>query len=109
MCPFFVRGHACWVEGIGEQLSSITLEEPWYVVVFPNVHLNTQQMFADPDLTRNCSPIKIRDFLLTSNGELVDSDKMQNVFEPIARRMPQVENAFGMFKQTCASKINWFG
>ncbi len=107
--PVFVRGHACWVEGIGEQLSSITLEEPWYVVVFPNVHLNTQQMFADPDLTRNCSPIKIRDFLLASNRKLVDSDKMQNVFEPIARRMPQVENAFECLSKHVPAKLTGSG
>ncbi len=92
--PVFVRGHASWVEGIGEQLFPITLEEFWYVVVFPNVHLNTQQMFSDPDLTRDCAPIKIRDFL-----NLVDLSSTENVFEPIARRQPAVERAFQWFSQ----------
>ncbi|MEJ2114637.1 MAG: 4-(cytidine 5'-diphospho)-2-C-methyl-D-erythritol kinase [Gammaproteobacteria bacterium] len=92
--PVFVRGHASWVEGIGEHLFPITLEEFWYVVVFPNVHLNTQQMFADPDLTRDCAPIKIRDFL-----NLVDLSSTENVFEPIARRQPAVERAFQWLSQ----------
>lgn len=92
--PVFVRGVACWVEGVGEQLSSITLEECWYVVIFPNVHLNTQLMFKDPELTRNCAPIKIRDFL-----SMVDLENTENVFEPMARRNTQVERAFQWLSQ----------
>ncbi len=93
--PVFVRGQASWVEGVGERLTSITLKESWYVVVYPTIHLNTQQMFADPDLTRNCSPIKIRDFLLPAGSEeLVKLDDTQNVFESIARRQPLIDRAF---------------
>ena len=102
--PIFVRGHASWVEGIGEQLSPITLEESWYVVVFPNVHLNTQQMFADPDLTRDCAPIKIRDFL-----NLVDLSNTENVFELIARRQPAVERAFQWLSQQIQVPVHLTG
>ncbi len=104
--PIFVRGHASWVEGVGEQLSSITIEEPWYVVVFPNVHLNTQQMFADPDLTRDCVPIKIRDFL---QGKLVDFEETQNVFESIARRQPAVERAFQCIEEYIPARLTGSG
>ncbi len=104
--PIFVRGHASWVEGVGEQLSSITIEEPWYVVVFPNVHLNTQQMFADPDLTRDCVPIKIRDFL---QGKLADFEETQNVFESIARRQPAVERAFQCIEEYVPARLTGSG
>ncbi|MBT8123687.1 MAG: 4-(cytidine 5'-diphospho)-2-C-methyl-D-erythritol kinase [Gammaproteobacteria bacterium] len=104
--PIFVRGHASWVEGVGEQLSSITIEEPWYVVVFPNVHLNTQQMFADPDLTRDCVPIKIRDFL---QGKLADFEETKNVFESIARRQPAVERAFQCIEEYVPARLTGSG
>ncbi|MDH3608677.1 MAG: 4-(cytidine 5'-diphospho)-2-C-methyl-D-erythritol kinase [Gammaproteobacteria bacterium] len=104
--PIFVRGHASWVEGVGEQLSSITIEEPWYVVVFPNVHLNTQQMFTDPDLTRDCVPIKIRDFL---QGKLADFEETQNVFESIARRQPAVERAFQCIEEYVPARLTGSG
>jgi 4-diphosphocytidyl-2-C-methyl-D-erythritol kinase len=112
--PVFVRGQASWVEGVGEKLSSITLEELWYVVVFPKVHLNTQQMFADPDLTRNCSPIRIRDFLQMKKGwmqddKLADHKKTQNVFEPIARRQPAVERAFQWLEQYAPARLTGSG
>jgi len=112
--PVFVRGHCCWIEGVGEQLESITFEEFWYVVVFPNVHLNTQQMFADPDLTRNCTPIKIRDFLVPVGGskcigKFADLSQTQNVFEPIARRQPAVEKAFQCLDQHAPARLTGSG
>ncbi|MFK7816550.1 MAG: 4-(cytidine 5'-diphospho)-2-C-methyl-D-erythritol kinase [Gammaproteobacteria bacterium] len=123
--PMFVRGQASWVEGIGEKLTPITLEEPWGVVVFPEVHLNTQQMFADPELTRNSVPIKIRDFLKMCDGPICKGEpsyleSTQNAFERLARRQPEIERAFqylGKFSSarltgsgsalfiTCASKL----
>lgn len=102
--PVFVRGQASWVEGIGDLLSPITLEESWYVVVFPNVHLNTQQMFAHPDLTRNSVPIKIRDFL-----QLADFKGTENVFQALARRQPAVERAFQWLNQFVPARLTGSG
>ncbi|RTZ65891.1 MAG: 4-(cytidine 5'-diphospho)-2-C-methyl-D-erythritol kinase, partial [Aquificaceae bacterium] len=50
--PVFVRGHAAWAEGVGEQLEIITLPEPWFVVVHPNIFVSTAEIFADKGLTR---------------------------------------------------------
>jgi len=112
--PVFIRGHACWVEGIGEQLEKITMDELWYVVVFPHVHLNTQEMFAHPDLTRNCAPLRIRDFLAVSSGlknshEPVKLGTLQNVFEPIARRHPAIERAFQCLSQHGVARLSGSG
>ena len=98
--PVFIRGEACWVEGIGEKLKPITLPEPWYVVVYPNVHLDTQQMFKDPHLTRNCAPIKIRDFT---------QQHTKNVFEPIACRQPNVARAFQWLNQHVPARLTGSG
>lgn len=95
--PVFVRGMASWVEGTGESLKSVTLPEPWYVVVFPGVPLNTEKMFAHPDLTRNCAPIKIRDFTQRHT---------RNVFEPIARRQhSEIERAFQWLNQYSHARL----
>jgi 4-diphosphocytidyl-2-C-methyl-D-erythritol kinase len=61
--PVFVHGHAAWAEGIGEELQDIALDEPWFCVIVPAVHVSTAEIFADQELTRNSSPIKIADFL----------------------------------------------
>ena len=83
--PVFVHGRAAWAEGVGERLTPVELPEPWFVVLVPQAHVSTAKLFADPQLTRNLRPIKIRGFLA---GEGC------NVFEPLVRAAyPQVDEA----------------
>ncbi|OZY45642.1 4-(cytidine 5'-diphospho)-2-C-methyl-D-erythritol kinase [Pseudomonas lundensis] len=58
--PVFVRGHAAFAEGVGEKLSPEYPEEPWYVVLVPQVSVSTAEIFSHPLLTRNSLPIKVR-------------------------------------------------
>jgi len=58
--PVFVRGHAAFAEGVGEILSPEYPEEPWYVVLVPQVSVSTAEIFSHPLLTRNSLPIKVR-------------------------------------------------
>lgn len=74
--PVFVRGHSAWAEGVGEDLTPITLPEHRYLVVCPPVHLSTATMFADPSLCRNQPPIQLADFQHGERG---------NAFTPVAR------------------------
>ncbi len=83
--PVFVRGRAAWAEGVGEVLQPIALPEPWYLVVVPPVTVSTAETFGDAELTRNCPPLTIRDFLSGAGG---------NVCEPVVRRRhPEVAEA----------------
>ena len=50
--PVFVRGHAAFAEGVGEQLQPAAPAECWYLVVHPNVHVATAQIFQHADLPR---------------------------------------------------------
>lgn len=61
--PVFVRGLAAWAEGVGEQLTPVTLPEPWYVVLVPPVHVATATVFGAPELKRDSAPISLADYL----------------------------------------------
>jgi 4-diphosphocytidyl-2-C-methyl-D-erythritol kinase len=61
--PVFIAGQSAWAEGVGEQLVPITLSAEWFLVIYPACQVNTGEVFNLPDLTRNTSPITIRDFL----------------------------------------------
>jgi len=98
--PVFVRGEASWVEGIGERLQAMDFPEVWYVIVYPGVHLDTRQMFADPGLDRNCPPIHLSDFAL---------QQTQNVFEPIARQHAEVERAWQWLSQHSQVRLTGSG
>ncbi|PID63599.1 MAG: 4-(cytidine 5'-diphospho)-2-C-methyl-D-erythritol kinase [Gammaproteobacteria bacterium] len=83
--PVFVYGQASWAEGIGDKLTPVVPIEPWYLIVDPGVHISTATIFNAPELTRNLSPITIRDFM---------DGRSMNVFEPIVRtRYPEVRDA----------------
>lgn len=83
--PVFVRGHAAWAEGIGERLTSLDLEQPWFLVLAPPVTVSTAEVFCDPQLTRTTCPITISDFLLGAGG---------NDCEAVVRRLyPEVGQA----------------
>ena len=61
--PVFVRGHAAFAEGVGEQLQPANPAEKWYLVAHPGVSIATPDLFRDPELTRD-SPIRTLDELL---------------------------------------------
>ena len=51
--PFFLSGGNAWVEGIGEQLTPLTIEPGVFLVVKPPDGLPTQSIFSDAGLKRN--------------------------------------------------------
>lgn len=53
--PVFLRGRNAWAEGVGEQLTPISLPARDYLVVHPGCHVNTGAVFADRELTRDSS------------------------------------------------------
>ena len=60
--PVFVRGHSAWAEGVGEKLTPVELPDQWFVVVHPNCHVSTQEIFSHPELTRDTPAITIAAF-----------------------------------------------
>ena len=83
--PVFVHGFAAFAEGVGEQLQKVELEQPWYLVITPHVHVSTAEIFAISELTRDCRAIKIADLL---------GARLQNVCTPVViERYPEVAEA----------------
>lgn len=83
--PVFVHGRAAWAEGVGERLTPVDLDEPWFVVLTPACHVATGAVFADPELTRNSPPLTIAD--LTPSGGGNDCEAV------VYRRFPEVAAA----------------
>ncbi|WP_455367067.1 4-(cytidine 5'-diphospho)-2-C-methyl-D-erythritol kinase [Kaarinaea lacus] len=89
--PIFIHGQSAWAEGIGEKLQTVDLPEYWFVVIYPGVAVSTAELFADPELTRDARPIKIRDYFEGGTS---------NAFEPIVRRRyPAVDAALKCLSQ----------
>lgn len=89
--PVFVRGRSAWAEGVGEQLSAISLPPRHYVVLDPQDPVPTAALFQAPELTRNAPRATISSF---ASGETTE-----NAFAPVVRaRHPRV-----------AAALDWLG
>lgn len=73
--PVFVFGENAFAEGIGEQLSPVSLDPAWYLVLIPPVRIPTPEIFTHEELTRSTNPIKISDFSIKQG---------HNDLEPVA-------------------------
>ncbi|HET8730030.1 MAG TPA: 4-(cytidine 5'-diphospho)-2-C-methyl-D-erythritol kinase [Moraxellaceae bacterium] len=60
--PVFVRGRAAFAEGVGEHLTPVDLPEPWYLVLTPDAHISTVDVFRHPQLTRHTPAITLAAF-----------------------------------------------
>ncbi len=61
--PVFIYGFSAWAEGVGEKIQKITIPEQWVVIIKPDCHVNTGEIFSHQDLTRDSKVITIADFL----------------------------------------------
>ena len=50
--PVFIHGFAAFAEGVGERLHAVNPSELWYLVIAPNAHVSTAEVFQDPLLPR---------------------------------------------------------
>jgi len=99
--PVFVRGFAAFAEGIGEKLSPITLAENWYTVLVPAVHVSTKEIFSHPQLTRDCSAIKLCD---------LSRREWRNVCTPVVlKNYPMVSQAFDIIGKYSEAKMSGTG
>ncbi|MGC6481142.1 MAG: 4-(cytidine 5'-diphospho)-2-C-methyl-D-erythritol kinase [Porticoccaceae bacterium] len=83
--PVFIKGYTAFAEGIGDKLTTISLDEFYYLVVTPKINIPTEQIFCHSELTRNAPAIKIR--ALTQ--ELYRND-CQSVVENLYPEVKQV-------------------
>lgn len=57
--PIFIFGQDAIAMGIGEELSTIELSNQQYLVLTPDAHVNTAELFSHPKLQRDITPISI--------------------------------------------------
>ena len=99
--PVFVRGHAAWAEGVGEQLTPVELEEPWFLVVAPDCPVSTAEIFSDERLTRNTSPITLAAF--------VAGGGRNDCLPVVTTRYPEIRNTLILLNKYCEAKMTGTG
>lgn len=99
--PVFVRGHAAFAEGVGEQLQPANPDEKWYLVVKPQVSIATADIFTHSELTRN-TPKRALSTLL--------EQEYVNDCEKIVRMLyPEVDKQLSWLLQYAPSRLTGTG
>ncbi|MFC7368082.1 MULTISPECIES: 4-(cytidine 5'-diphospho)-2-C-methyl-D-erythritol kinase [Vreelandella] len=102
--PVFIHGHSAWAEGVGEKLTSITLDTPWFVVIHPRVSVSTPAIFQDSELTRDSLPITMARALQGGAPE------WRNDCEAIVKkRYPPIAEALDWLAQHAPSQLTGTG
>jgi len=99
--PVFVRGHAAFAQGVGEQLTPVDPDEPWYVVLVPQVSVSTVEIFSHPQLTRDSLPLNMRP---------VPEGNSRNDCQPVVEQSyPEVRNALNSLGKFTEARLTGTG
>ena len=79
--PFFINGVNAWVEGIGELLYDIKIPNSTYVVMVPNLSINTKTIFSGFKLTNSTIPLKIASSFNAVKHDFVKNDLEETVIK----------------------------
>ncbi len=99
--PFFIFGENAFVEGIGEIMTPVVTPAANFVILHPQVHVSTPQIFSDPNLTRNTSPITVPH---------LSSAITQNDLEEVAcKSYPEISESIAWLSQYANARMTGSG
>lgn len=87
--PFFLSGSHAWVEGIGEQITPITLPAARFLVVKPAAGVSTPDIFNASGLKRDTKTATMLGFAAYADGPVFGFG--HNDLQPVAQKLcPQI-------------------
>ena len=99
--PVFIHGFAAFAEGVGERLQAVNPSEPWYLIIAPDAHVSTAEVFQDPLLPRDTPKLAID--TLMSQPWANDCQKL------VVSKYPQVAKALGWLLEYAPSRMTGTG
>jgi len=109
--PFFIHGTNAWAEGVGEQMQTIHLHDAYYVVLTPNTHVSTAQVFANKQLTKNTIAKTMSDFSAACNlstGNL-SAEFTNDLEKTVCNDYPSVQACLNWLKQFGDARMSGSG
>jgi len=105
--PIFIFNQDAIAEGIGEQLTPINLPKQRYLMLLPQAHVNTAQLFGHPALRRDCPELTLAQIAAESLDYLwALTPPYHNVFESVVCQLaPPVKDAL-TYLQTLAVQLS---
>jgi 4-diphosphocytidyl-2-C-methyl-D-erythritol kinase len=99
--PVFIYGHSAWGEGVGENLGKIIVPEQWVVVLRPDCHVDTKEIFSAKNLTRNSKSIRMPDF--------IEGEHQNDCLQAVCGRYPLVKEALQDLSEFSEARLTGTG
>jgi 4-diphosphocytidyl-2-C-methyl-D-erythritol kinase len=99
--PIFIQGKTAFAEGVGEKLQQVSLPEKSYLVVFPDSHVSTAEIFSLPNLPRNTAKINFSNYSFEKTHN--DCQKL------VCERYPNVAKALHWLLEYAPSRMTGTG
>ncbi|TNC81315.1 MAG: 4-(cytidine 5'-diphospho)-2-C-methyl-D-erythritol kinase [Oleiphilus sp.] len=97
--PVFVAGKSAFAEGVGEQLSPMNLQENYFLVIKPNCHVSTAEIFSHQRLTRDTPKIKIAPALEGLGSEELFKHTRNDCEDVATALYPEIREAINWLNQ----------
>ena len=114
--PFFIYGTNAWAEGIGEHLQPIELQDAYYVVLTPEAHVSTAEIFANKQLTKDSNPQIMSTFsrvaqlsATESVGGNIKSEFTNSLEKVVCSLYPKVSDCLSWLKQYGDARMSGSG
>jgi 4-diphosphocytidyl-2-C-methyl-D-erythritol kinase len=99
--PIFIQGKTAFAEGVGEKLKSVCLPTKTYLVLFPDSHVSTAEIFSLPNLPRNTAKINFSDYSFANTHN--------DCQELVCERDPNVAKALHWLLEYAPSRMTGTG
>ncbi|WP_299078090.1 4-(cytidine 5'-diphospho)-2-C-methyl-D-erythritol kinase [uncultured Paraglaciecola sp.] len=99
--PIFIQGKTAFAEGVGEKLQPTELDTKTYLVLFPDCHISTADVFSLPKLPRDSAKINFSDYRF--------SDTRNDCQKLVCERYPNVAKALDWLLEYAPSRMTGTG
>jgi 4-diphosphocytidyl-2-C-methyl-D-erythritol kinase len=99
--PIFIQGKTAFAEGVGEKLQQVSLPTKTYLVLFPESHVSTAEIFSLPELPRNTAKINFNDYSFANTHN--------DCQELVCDRYPNVAKALHWLLEYAPSRMTGTG
>ncbi|MDB2385823.1 4-(cytidine 5'-diphospho)-2-C-methyl-D-erythritol kinase [Shewanella sp.] len=99
--PVFINGFSVFAEGVGEKFKPVDIEQPWYLVLVPQVHVSTAKIFNDPDLPRDTPKLTL--------DTLMRNPWTNDCQDLVVKRYPQVAKTLTWLLEYAPSRMTGTG
>lgn len=99
--PVFINGITAFAEGVGEKLTPVKIDNPWFLITIPNCSISTAAIFSHKDLPRNTAKLAYNRINIEHSRN--DCEKL------VIKHYPEVANLMAWLLEYAPSRLTGTG